>query len=258
MKKIIFSIAAMLSLFCISCNGGSSSLSAGNGKIKDIVREMKKLCPYQMGEWMRMDDVSYIDGVVAMSYTVGDGIIDFDAIKANDAAFRDNMLLGYATNSDEGFNMLVGAIIDADADLKVSFSDGKGNSHYILFKADELKSAINNNVSDPNLMLQSMADNARLQTPQIIDEGIVMTDVYLDENNLVYEYRCDESLYDIDQMNLIADELRQSTLSEIVDDPVISRIAQLLKQTNRKLMYKYIGQTSKKDFSIIISPNEIM
>ena len=51
---------------------------------------------------------------------------------------------------------------------------------------------------NPEMKLKINVDNARLQTPAIVAEGMVMTDVTLDSHYYTIVYSCDESIYDID------------------------------------------------------------
>lgn len=96
MKRIVLLLLAALSISFFACKNDS--------QLKEMVREMNKICPIDMGEWMTMENVTYDNKTVTMTYTVEEGMIDFDGVRANEEAFRNNMLVGYANLKNDTIN----------------------------------------------------------------------------------------------------------------------------------------------------------
>lgn len=250
MKRIVFFILAVLSISFLACKNDS--------QLKEMVREMNKICPIPMGEWLTIENVTYDNNTVTMTYIVQEGFLDFDGVRANEEAFRNNMLMGYANNTEQGFNMFFDAIINAKANMCMVYKSKDGNSYSMQFTYDELKANRAGENADPEALLKTMVDNARLQTPQIVDEGLIMTDVTIDAKYYTYVYSCDESNYDIDYMKENLGMVKEEILNGLSENnSIMKSIFELLKSTNRGIAYKYVGSVSGKECTIFIDPSEL-
>ena len=244
-------VAAFMAMFLVGCNNGN--------ELKKIVFEIDKRCPYSLGDWATLDQVKYVDNLVTMTYTTSEGIIDYDAVKANEEAFRTNTLMSYANNSDAGFKKMIDAIIKADADLNVVFNNEVGEEITMHFTSDELKTNRPTSDADPEKQLKSIMESTRLQTPSVVDEGLVLTDVVLDANYFTYVYDCDESEYDIDEMLSNIQEMKEAVLEDAIESggTLAKNFFNLLKITHRGLAYKYVGSTSGKTCLVCFEPDEL-
>lgn len=264
MKKIIqgFTIAilAIMTVACGNSNKNNDGSSCDDSKLKEFVEQMKAELPLSVGNDIIFEKIKYDNHEVVMHYLVEDGLLDFDGIRANDGAVRDNMLLSFANNPDENFKKVIDAIIEAEASLKVVFSTKSRKDNYELqFTAEELKANRPGENADSEKLLKSMVDNTRLQTPLVIEDGIVMTDAFLDEHYFTYVYSCDESEIDIDALRENKILMKQSILEELNQDDgtLFQQIKNLLKKTGKGLAYKYVGSRSGKTFILRIEPNEL-
>jgi len=251
MKRFfIIAIAVLPIVAFTSCNN--------NGRLKTIVQEMKEQCPLDMGEWAILDDVDYFENVVTMTYTVDDGLMDFDNIRANEEAIRNNVLIGYANNSNEGLKMLLNAIVKADAGLCLVYNSTSGEHYEMRFTADELKLNKPTSDADKDVYLKTIVDNTRLQLPMDVEEGMVMTDVYFDREYLTYVYLCDEMLYDMDilkeNLALVRSEIVEALMTE---DALLVQTLELLRATNRGIIYRYVGNISGKTCSVCVEHDEL-
>lgn len=250
MKRIVLLLLAALSISFFACKNDS--------QLKEMVREMNKICPIDMGEWMTMENVTYDNKTVTMTYTVEEGMIDFDGVRANEEAFRNNMLVGYANNTEQEFNMLLDAIVKAKADLCLVVNSEDGDGYSMQFSYDELKANRAGENANPEALLITMAENTRLQTPQIVDDGLVMTDVTIDAKYYTYVYSCDEADYDINFMNGNIASVKEEILKGFSEDNSVMRsMFDLLKATNRGLAFKYVGSSSGKVCVVCLEPYEL-
>lgn len=103
-----------------------------------------------------------------------------------------------------------------------------------------------------------MADNAELQTPQKIEEGLIMTDVYIKDKCFTYVYSCDENMYDIDALTQSNELLKVAILQELKsDDPIYVQLRKRIKECNYRMAYKYVGDASGESLTIIINSDEL-
>lgn len=249
MKRIIIIALAALSVAFAACTNDS--------ELRKAVEQFSKSCPTSLGEYATLDNVDYENHTVTMYYTMADGIFNFDALKANDKSFRNNMLKSYANNNEKGFAMFIDEIIKANAGMRLVFKDHQGNSHEMLISPEELKKNRPNPDASPDEMLKAMTDNTKLQLPEEVDECMIMTDVILDDNNYIFVYNIDESLYDIDIMRENSEIIKGEMLKELKSDPLMTKTCNLIKKTGRGLVYKFVGLSSNDTYSLYISNNEI-
>ena len=226
----------------ISAFGGKDS------ELKKYVREVQKECPVILSENVSMDKVKYKNNTVTLLFKISDEVMDFNAIHANEQTFKNNMLIGFANNQSDFFKKFFNAIIDADANLDIIFKTPSGENLFLHFKTDELKVYRPDENANPETMVKINYENSKLQIPKDFGNGIVLTDVILDDQYYTYVYECDESMIEIDSLKT---PMVKSFLSlEIANDKTLLYLYSLLQLTNRGLAFKYIGKTSGKSETI--------
>ncbi|MBR6919173.1 MAG: hypothetical protein IKN37_02445, partial [Bacteroidales bacterium] len=148
------------------------------------------------------------------------------------------------------------AVIRARADMMLVFIDGKGASFEFFITAEEIKSNRPGTDADPEVLLKSIYDNLKLQIPIDMGNGLTVKDALLDENSFIYIYECDESVIDIDKLNENLSEMKRMILAEFSVDIAAQKLSELIKATNRRLVYKYVGSSSGKSVVVSIGPEE--
>ena len=247
-KNFLYLVVATLALLLVSCD---------NMKLKKMIRETNKICPIRFSEWITIDNVDYTNNTVTITYTIDDDLMNFDDVRANEKTFRDNMLITFANNNEDDFKKLIDEIINAKVNLNLIFKKNKGDSYTMHVTLDDLKANRPGASADPERMLKAKIDIAQSQTPQVVEEGMVMTDINLDKMALTYVYICDETVYDIDLLQENSNILKESIFEEFNYDPLFKDMINLLIATNRQLVYKCVGSFSGKSCSISINPREI-
>lgn len=263
MKKItsylVYAVMEVMMLACGNNNSNNEIQFDDDSELRDIVYEINKTCPVSAGDYITIEGFEYADHEVTITYLIKNGALDINAIRANEKTYHNNMLVSFANNSDKDFKKMIDLIIRADAGMNLMFSDGNGDSYTLHFTATELKENRPDDNADPEKLLKSMADNTRLQTPMVIEEGVVMTDINLDDNYFTYIYSCDESLIDMDVLKKNSAKMKEMILENAsnMNDLTITQQCNLLRKTNRKFAYKYVGSSTGKVCTIYVSPDEL-
>lgn len=250
-KQLCILIAAVLAMAFSACSNDS--------QLKRLVQLMDKSCPFSAGESITMDKVAYDGHAVTINYFVKEGVLNFDQIRANEETFRANMLLGYANDTEVGFKKLMDAIVKAGAALNIVFNSESDGSVTLHFTSEELKANRPTSEGNPEMKLKINADNARLQTPAVVADGMVMTDVTLDSHYYTYVYSCDESIYDMDALMESISEMKEAIMEDVLgeDDMITKGMIGLLKDTGRGFAFKYVGTTSGKTVTVYVKPDEL-
>ena len=93
--------------------------------------------------------------------------------------------------------------------------------------------------------------------PMTIDEGMIMTDIYLEGDNIVTTMLVDEELYSIDEMLTNKDYIKEIMIEESLNDPESNSLFNMCKISHTGLTYRIYGNSSRRGFEITISSDEI-
>ena len=264
MKRFYFILAAVaVAVLMVACGNKAAMRVQENSsdavqQLQEIVEGMNNECPISLGEYLRVNSFEFIDDVVIIHYTVSTNFFVMSDVRANKEAFRRNLLTGMVNNPNESFKTLADLMQAANAALRIVFCTTDDDCIEFNYTADEINDASMHSNNETEVLLQTMADNAELQTPQIIAEGLVMTSVYIKDKCFTYEYSCDENIYDMDILDQSKESVKEEILASLkVDDPIFNQLRKTIKECNYRMAYKYVGDTSGESVVIYIHPDEL-
>lgn len=231
---------------------------AQDDELRTVVRDMQKKCPAYKESMGGFESIRYENKTVTMVFIPPDGLLDFDAIRLNDEAIRNNFIIGYASTTSGGTKKLINALAKAKAELCVVFKNSNGDTHTIHFTADDIQNIKFGSKPDTDKFLHIVAKNEKIQTPYMYAEGMIVVDVYYDSKYYTHVISCDESIYDISVMQHNPAEMKEIMIDELYyNNPVISELCKKLKQVQSGLEYKFIGDSSSSSFAVRIEANEL-
>lgn len=112
-----------------------------------------------------------------------------------------------------------------------------------------------------NSVIQKGLEQAKKDLPTQLDEGLVMDDITLGDNGIVYHVTVSEELYDMDILKTNAPEVKKGIIEDlknsISDDQELKEFLEAAVDLNKPLNYKYEGDSSGAIVRIKISPNDI-
>lgn len=170
-------------------------------------------------------------------------------------------LVSYVLTEDKS-KKLVNMILDENCGLKmVATEANENNKTTVTIPLDELKKIRDDYYDNPQktsrktIEMQLKAEKASL--PMIIDEGMTMTDYILEDNNVVFIIKIDESLYSMNDFKKSKDLMKSAIINEGLQDPQAQIMVNLCKSANMGLVYRMIGNRSNKKINIEISSDEL-
>lgn len=119
---------------------------------------------------------------------------------------------------------------------------------------------VSNNVTrNPSLTLLKLAiKEGKSELPTDIGSGMVIKNMTLDDDDMVYEITCDEDLIDIEQLNQNKKEVKQNIKAELLgNDSDINDFVDLCKKAHKNICYKYIGDKTFKECLVRIKYEEL-
>ena len=223
-----------------------------------MVESLNGQCPIPLGAMGHMTKAEYDGSTVTFNYLLT-GLFDAENFEQNQEQFHQYMLDSYRSNSDESFRQLLKAIVNAKADLVVVFTLEGEKEVTLHFNCDELAANMPSYVSDPETYLQSILQSTQLQLPFTYAEGMVCTRIELNDAYFTYYFDCDESLFDISEMQYSAEQNHDAMREMLTasSDPSFVKMMEMLKATQRGLRYFYTGTTSGKEAVVTIESEEL-
>jgi len=103
--------------------------------------------------------------------------------------------------------------------------------------------------------------DAKKELPTVIDEGMVMDDITLGDNGIVYHITVDEDVYDMDMLDAFSSESKIEMINalreSVNDDKDQKEFIESAVSLNKPLNYRYEGNVSGKTVRIKISVSEM-
>ncbi len=115
---------------------------------------------------------------------------------------------------------------------------------------------------NPASQLEIAIKAANLECPMDAGNGVTITEIYTEDNNVVYKALVDEnelvSVADFD--NEIVISLMKAAMIESLknqNSEEEKKFLELIKETDYNLVYRYIGKSSNYQVDIVITPDEL-
>ncbi len=105
-------------------------------------------------------------------------------------------------------------------------------------------------------LLSLSIEAERASLPLQIDEGMLLTDYSLDDENIVISVKCDEKIYSIDAISSNRELVKESIFKEL-DDPSSKSLLDMCKISHTGIKYIFTGNRSHKTAEILFSSDEI-
>lgn len=253
-----------IAMFIIGFVGRIISQSSYENSIQSQISRLNRECPIPVaGGAGEIKSITLENKFVTYRMTYRTPYMDIDALKRYPSATRDLCYLSFVMVQAQGSQVekLVDELISNGIGIKVVFSDDAGNSftsemtpQYIT----EMKHDVQRNPSEAlhdAIQLKLAMDNINL--PIEAGEGMTMTNIELDNDNLVTNCIISEDIYDLDVLQEASDAVAQDFLQNAINDPGMTAFLDLCKVSHTGLTYRIIGDKSKRQIDINI-PAEII
>ena len=192
------------------------------------------------------------------------GHVNIDAFENNPDATRAMFYLSFVCLQAQGsyVEKMMNELVSKGIGLKIIVSDGTGeqfSSVMTLEYISKMKHEVSLNPSEAlHEALKLKLDIETTGLPIQIDEGMVMTGMQLEGNNIVVSVDMSEDLYDLDILEESSTELAMSLLSEAnAGDPELGALFDLCKVSHSGLVYRAIGSKTNRHVDMGLSSEQI-
>ena len=177
---------------------------------------------------------------------------------------KEALLMCFLCLNGQGDNqggVLLDKLVEEKCGLKIVISNSAKGKYECSATVQDILSMRRRFELDPNEALYSLLSMSmkaeRANLPMQIGEGIVMTDYSLDGENIVITAEMDENLYSIDELNANISAVKNSMIKDGVNDAESKALFDLCKVSHTGLVYRYVGNHSRRQCNVVITSDEI-
>lgn len=177
---------------------------------------------------------------------------------------KDGLLMCFLCINAQGNNqgdLLMDLLIRFNYGLRVVVTESATGRFECSATVDEIKSLRERYQLNPHEALYNLLslsiESERESLPMELDEGMVMTDYQLDDDNIVIVIVVDEDIYSIDEMYNNSEMIKASMIEEGLNDAESKALLDMCKVSHTGLVYRIMGNRTHKGFDIGISSDEI-
>ena len=255
-------------LFCcitiLSVCGSFLSCNQKEAAIKQEIEQLNGQCPIVLGSSGAITKVEYEDGTVTFTYLVNEKetLTDIGKFKLHKSLLKELSMTSVASSNLSSME----TISNDDVNLRYKMLGNQSKAIVIIdITSQELKDFMTNIDGKPHALDHKLLDLqvqlANINLPQKIEEGMLITQITQEGNNVVYKLSVDEEVLgnDVNILSKVRDEIKPEMTRSLQaeDDLVLTRFEQLLKKLQYGLIYRFCGNHSGHTVDITFSPEEI-
>lgn len=234
--------------------------SCSKTKLQIQLELANKQCPISLGEMGEISGITYEDNVVTFNYEMNEEYIDFDQIKANSTAMKENVII-FLQNSEGAIKNLIAEIKNDGAGLAMAYKGKQsGKTFTITLTPEEIASMSEASQADtePASALDALLKNANMQLPREDAQGMITEKIVVEGDYVVSMIKVDEEIYSIADLNA-GKELTKEILKETLKGmgPVVDHEMKVYKNAGKGIAYKYIGNKSGEVYLIEIAASDL-
>lgn len=222
--------------------------------IKTQVKRANRDCPIPVANGIgQVTSITLEDNSLTYKINYIPGHVNIDAFKKNPDAARAMFYLSFVCLQAQGsyVEKMMTELVSNGIGLKIIVSDGAGEQFTSTMTPEyiaRMKREVSLNPSEA--LHEALELKLAIETmglPIQIDEGMVMTGMKLEDNNIVVTVKLSEELYDLNVLNESSAELAASMLDEAnAGDPELGALFDLCKVSHSGLIYRVIGSKTNR------------
>ncbi len=233
--------------------------------IETQVKRANRDCPIPVANGIgQVTSITFEDNSLTYRINYLPGHVNIDAFKKNPDAARAMFYLSFVCLQAQGsyVEKMMTELVSNGIGLKIVVSDGAGEQFTSTMTPEyiaRMKREVSLNPSEA--LHEALELKLAIETtglPMQIDEGMVMTGMKLEDNNIVVTVKMSEELYDLNVLNESSAELAASMLDEANSgDPELGALFDLCKISHSGLIYRVIGSKTGRLVDMVLSSEYI-
>ena len=262
MKRLIKILLCCITILLVC--GSFLSCNQKEAAIKQEIEQLNDQSPIVLGSFGAITKVEYEDGTVTFTYLVNEKetLTDIGKFQMYKPLLKELSMTSLASSNLASME----TISNDDVNLRYKMLGNKSKAMVVIdISNQELRDFMANIDGKPHAMDHKLLDLniqlANTNLPQKIDKGLLITQIFQQDNNVVYKLSVDEEDLgnDVEIIRQVKDQVKSDIAGSLQseDDVVLTRFEKLLKKLQFGLIYRYCGNHSGHTVDIYFSPDEI-
>ncbi|WP_315510125.1 hypothetical protein [Alloprevotella tannerae] len=257
MKK--FYLSLVLAMVCVLGLEAQTPAEL-RAQFAQAIQTYQKKLPKKYDNGVKITQVEVTDSDFVMYIDVPDEQVgDFEQFKTMLSLYKGNFVKTLYEAKDAEVALFAKTGLNLKVNIRVMPSK---KETVFAMTAAELELAKGLSVNPDRL--PSIVEEMRKTLPQEWEDGLSLTDLYLEKDNLVYKIKTDESDLTMDLLHMLegqegADIIKGAVLKEIIvtDDEELSTFVNSLVEAHLGLKLVFWSEQSVKRVTFAITPEEI-
>jgi len=237
---------------CVSCSEKS--------KLQQAVEEASKQCPMDLGLVGKISSFSYENKELTIELCMNEGLIKVSTINDDLETAKKSILNSVSTQPDELKDMM-SEVVKEKATLVYRYVGDKTKGvAEVRISYDELETALNKTTGDVDFQeeLDSQVKIINQQCPSQIDKITTLVNVTMDDESITYHYTIAEESVEMKTLMENVENMKAGLANSIINNmSSMHTFIVACINTNRSLVYHYVGDNSGDDFSVVFSVDEL-
>lgn len=260
MKK--FYLSLVLAMVCVlGLEAQTQTQTELRTQFAQAIQALQKNLPKEYGNGVKLTRVEVTDSDFVMYIDVPDEQVgDFEQFKTMLSLYKGNFVKTLYEAKDAEVTLFAKTGLNLKVNIRVMPSKKETVLTMTAAELAELHKGLFVNADQ----LPSIVEEMRKTLPQEWGDGLSLTDLYLERDNLVYKIKTDESDLTMDILHMLegkegADIIKGAVLKAIIvkDDEELSTFVNSLVEANLGLKLVFWSEQSVKRVTFSITPEEI-
>ena len=237
------------------------SSCSSNRNIDNALISLKQELPINMEGLGKVREVDYEESTVVFRMRIRDEAssgMSVTKITRNQTLAKE-IVSAQIGMMNERVKEAIRAIAGESFGLKVLIcGSSSSRDGEINLSSAEIESALNNsqNKTSEDFSLEMVAMTTKLMLPTQIDQVTTWTDTRVGNDTIEYIYRLDDSAIDLSNFDIgVMKREKLTMLSQNMD--LMGNVVRCCIATHRSLVCKYIGNTSNRSISVILTESDL-
>lgn len=239
--------------------------TANENSIETQIERANRDCPIPIANGVgQVSSIKLENNFLTYYINYKSGHTNIEAFRSKPDATRDMFYLSFVAMQAQGSHVekMISALLKKNIGLRIIIADGAENRFqsdltpaYISEMSNRVKLSPSEALHDA-LMLKIQTENDGF--PIQAEDGMIITGMSLEDNNIVVLAELDENLYDINLLKEASYDFGYSLLEEANNgDPELGAMFDLCKISHTGLIYRMKGKQSSHYCDMEISSDEI-
>lgn len=260
MKKFpVLLMLCLLSLSIVNC--GSSNRAPENPVVANAMKSLRDELPIHLEGLGKVREVDYEGNTLIFRMRIQDEAssgMSVTKITSNQALAKE-IVAAQIGMMNEQKKEAIKAIAGESYELKILISGSTSSRDgEINLSSTELESALNKslNKTTEDFSLEMVAMTTKLMLPTRVDQVTTWTDTRISNETFEYIYRLDDSSIDLSNIDMgMMKREKLNMLSQNMN--LMGNVVKCCIATHRSLIYKYIGNTSNRTISVVLTESDL-